>query len=53
LEIDEESLKYYLKESSSLIAGATFKTTIPSSRQYRGQYGIIFNLIFKDNSTGE
>lgn len=43
----------YIKDSSSLLIGATFKTNIQSQRQYRGHYGIQFNLKFIDNETNE
>ena len=51
IEIDETALEQYLKESSSLIAGAAFKTSIASTRQYRGHYGITYNLRFLDNTS--
>lgn len=44
-------LNQYIKQSSSLLVGATFKTTIPPERQYRGHYGITYNLRFQDNAT--
>lgn len=51
LGVDIESLTKYLKESSSLLVGATFKTSIPPARQYKGHYGIKFNLRFLDNTS--
>lgn len=55
INLDITALEQYLKESSSssLIAGATFKTSISAERQMRGHYGIIYNLRFKDNATGQ
>lgn len=51
LTLDTDSLKQYIKESTSILVGATFKTNIPADRQYRGHYGIRFTLIFKDPVT--
>ena len=53
LSLDQDSLNQYIKESSSLIAGATFKTSIPAQRQFRGHYGIVYNLTFHDNASGQ
>lgn len=53
LNLDETALNQYIKESSSLIVGATFKTSIPSERQARGHYGIIYDLVFLDNATNQ
>lgn len=33
--------------------GAIFKTTIPPERQYRGHYGITYNLRFLDNTSNK
>lgn len=43
------SIEQYIKMSSSLIAGATFKTSIQPNKQYQGHYGITYNLLFLDN----
>ena len=51
--INFTALDQYIKESSSLIAGATFKTNIPAARQSRGHYGIAFDLVFTDNASGQ
>lgn len=53
LSLDQDSLNQYIKESSSLIAGATFKTSIPAQKQFRGHYGIVYNLTFHDNASGQ
>lgn len=50
--LDIESLEQYIKQSSSIIFGATFKTSIPAMRQYEGHYGLRFNLAFIDNASG-
>ena len=49
----DSQVNNYIKDSSSLLIGATFKTNIQSQRQYRGHYGIQFNLKFIDNETNE
>ncbi len=51
--LDIEALEHYIKQSSSLLVGATFRTQIPPSRQYRGHYGIAFNLRFQDNASNQ
>ena len=51
ISFDEKALKEYLQQSSSLIVGGMFKTDIDPQRQYKGHYGITFNLRFKDNAT--
>jgi len=38
--------------ASSIIVGATIKTSIDPKRQTRGHYGITYNLKFIDNATG-
>ena len=43
------SIEQYIRTSSSLIAGATFKTSIQPDKQYQGHYGITYNLLFLDN----
>lgn len=47
----DSQINNYIKNSSSLLIGAVFKTNIQPERQYRGHYGIQFNLSFKDNAT--
>ena len=51
--LDAIALNQYIKESSSLIVGAIFKTSIPAERQYRGHYGITYNLRFLDNTSNQ
>lgn len=53
LTIDTFGLENYIKQSNSIICGATFKTNLPSEQRFRGDYGIVFNLDFIDNATGE
>lgn len=50
--INNLAISTYLKKSSSIILGASIQTSIDSSRQFRGHYGIIFNLVFNDNASG-
>lgn len=51
--LDVTALQQYIRASSSLIAGATFKTNIPDVRQSRGHYGLIYNLAFYDNGASD
>ena len=43
------AIQQYIRQSSSLIAGATFKTSIQANKQHQGHYGITYNLSFLDN----
>ena len=49
----DSQINNYIKDSSSLLIGAVFKTNIQPERQYIGHYGIQFNLKFIDNETNE
>ena len=51
--LDVFGFENYIKQSSSIICGATFKTALDSAQKYRGDYGIVFHLDFTDKSTGE
>lgn len=51
--LDTDALARYIKQSSSLIVGATFKTSIDPERQSRGHYGITYNLKFLDNTSNQ
>ena len=51
IELDTTALNQYIEQSSSLIVGAIFKTTILPERQCRGHYGITYNLRFLDNTS--
>ena len=53
VELNIEGLEQYIKQSSSIILGAKFKTSIPPERQYVGHYGITYNLKFIDNMGGQ
>ena len=53
INIDIESLNEYLLQSSQLLIGAYFKTSIPAKRQNRGHYGITYELLFKDDNTND
>lgn len=53
LGLDVFGLENYIKQSNSIICGATFKTALDSAQKYRGDYGIVFHLDFIDKSTGE
>ena len=51
--LDNIALNEYIKQSSSLIVGGIFKTSIAPEKQYRGHYGITFNLRFLDNTSNK
>lgn len=50
---DITALNQYIQQSSSLIIGGIFKTSIPPERQSRGHYGIAYNLRFLDNTSNQ
>lgn len=52
IKLNITSVNDYIKESSSILCGGRFKTTFPLEQQFRGNYGIVFELVFKDNATG-
>ena len=51
--IDNVSAKEYFKNTNNLKIGVVFKTTLDKQQQARGQYGIHFEIAFKDNATGD
>ena len=54
INLDKEVLKQSIQQSSSLIIGATIKTSIEPQRQSsRGHYGITYTLKFLNNNSNE
>ena len=51
IEVNQKSVQEYITKSSSVIAGGTFKNNLPTEQRFRGNFGIIFELIFIDNAT--
>ena len=51
--LDTAALKNFLKESSYLVAGASFRTALDGSQKIKGNYGIIFELGFKAQASDE
>lgn len=49
---DLEAFEFYLKKSSYFKGGAYFRTALPEEQRYSGDYGIAYELVFKDNATG-
>ena len=50
INIDKQSVNEYIKNSTTIICGAKFRTELPLEQQYRGNFGIIFALDFIDNT---
>ncbi len=48
-----KSVETYIKKSSSIICGGNFQTKLPKEQQFRGNFGIVFELAFWDNNTGD
>lgn len=44
LSVDNDALKEYMEEATSLICGATFKTSLAAEQQSKGNYGIMFTV---------
>lgn len=53
LVLNKTSIEQYIKNSNTIICGAVFRTELPTEQQFRGNYGIIFALDFKDNTNNE
>ena len=51
--LDNIALKNFLSVSSTLVAGASFKTQLPGEQRLKGNYGIIFELGFKTETSDE
>ena len=51
ISIDIDQLQTYMKQSSSIVAGASFKTSLDEKKQHQGSFGIVFKLCFLDNAT--
>jgi len=51
--LDNVALKNFLSVSSTLVAGAFFKTQLPGEQRLKGNYGIIFELGFKTEMSDE
>lgn len=49
--LNVNSAERYIRESSSIICGATFRTALPVEQQFRGNYGIVYELVFLDNAS--
>lgn len=53
IDLDNEALKNFLQSSSQLVAGASFRTNLPGEQRVKGNYGIIFELGFKAQTSDE
>lgn len=51
ININVDELQTYIQQSSSIVAGASFKTSLDEKKQHQGSFGIIFRLCFVDNAT--
>lgn len=51
INVNIKSVEEYIRESSKVILGGTFKTNLPLEQRFRGNYGIIFELTFLDNAS--
>ena len=53
LRLNLKSINEYIKSSTSLLLAATIKTSLPTEQQFRGNYGILYEMVFKDNASEE
>lgn len=53
INLNLQHVETYIKQASSIICGGTFKTSLPVEQQFRGNYGIVFELNFRDNAAGD
>lgn len=53
LNLNVKNLEEYIKESTSITLAATIRTSLPLEQQFKGNYGIVYQIIFEDNATGE
>ena len=53
LRFNLKNINEYIKSSSSINLAATIKTSLNTEQQFRGNYGIIFEMAFSDNGTEE
>lgn len=51
--LNTKSVDTYIKQSGSIICGGQFKTKLPIEQQFRGNFGIIYELTFLDNASEE
>ena len=49
--LNKTAVETYIKKSSSLLCGATIRTDLPTEQQFRGNYGVVFELNFLDNAS--
>ena len=53
INLDNTTLKNFLQSSSQLVAEASFRTDLPGEQRIKGNYGIIFELGFKTQTSDE
>lgn len=53
INLNVKDVDEYIKETSTIICGASFKTSLDAVQRYKGNYGINFELVFKDNNNQE
>ena len=51
LNLNLRSIETYIRKSSSVLCGGEFKTKLPVEQQFRGNFGIVFELTFLDNAS--
>lgn len=52
IKLDTVAAQKYITQSSSIICGAVVKTDLPTEQRLKGNYGVVYELVFEDNATG-
>lgn len=50
IRLNSTAINEYIKGQSTIILGAIVKTSLPAEQQFRGNYGIMLAMNFKDNT---
>lgn len=53
INFDATTFANYIKDSNNILCGATFQTELDEIQQKQGNFGIVFEIDFKDNLTGD
>lgn len=53
INLNSKDAEVYLSKSGSILCGAEFQTDLQKEQKFKGNYGISFILLFKDNNTGK
>ncbi len=52
IDLDEKAATFYIQNSDAILLGANFRTDLANEQRFKGDYGIVYELDFKDNIDG-